>query len=245
MSAPLPHHCVTSSWCAKRGEAKLGVMDWTAVGLTAKLAACTTAILLVLGLPLAYWAATTRRWWRVLVEASIALPILLPPTVLGFYLLVAGGPRSPIGRFFQSAFGHLLPFSFGGILLGSVIYNLPFALRPFTSAFAAVDRRLVEASWCLGVSRAGTFFRVTLPISRAGVLTGIVLAFAHTVGEFGVVLMLGGDIPGVTRTLSISIYDSVQAMDYAAAGHTSLVLVVFAFVVLSLTYGLQRRVLPV
>ena len=220
-------------------------MDWAAVRVTVALAGCTTLILLVLGLPLAYWAATTRRWWRVLVEASIAVPILLPPTVLGFYLLLATGPRSPLGRFFESVFGHLLPFSFGGILLGSVIYNLPFAVRPFTSAFAAVDRRLLEASWCLGVSRLGTFFRVILPISRAGVLTGIVLAFAHTVGEFGVVLMLGGDIPGVTRTLSISIYDTVQALDYAAAGRTSLVLVAFAFVVLSVTYALQRRVLPV
>lgn len=220
-------------------------MDWTVIELTLKLAACTTAILLVAGLPLAYWAATTRRWWRVLVEASIALPILLPPTVLGFYLLVATGPHSPIGRLFQSAAGHVLPFSFGGILLGSVIYNLPFAVRPFTSAFAAVDRRLIEASWCLGASRASTFFRVTLPVSWAGVLTGIVLAFAHTVGEFGVVLMLGGDIPGVTRTLSIAIYDNVQALDYAAAGRTSLLLVVFSFVVLSVTYALQRRVLPV
>jgi len=220
-------------------------MDWLAVRLTLELAACTTLTLFVLGLPLAYWAATTRQWWRVLVEASIALPIILPPTVLGFYLLIATGPHSPIGALFRRATGHLLPFSFGGILLGSVIYNLPFAVRPFTSAFAAVDRRLIEASWCLGVSRLGTFFRVTLPLSRAGLLTGIVLSFAHTVGEFGVVLMLGGDIPGVTRTLSISIYDNVQALDYAAAGRTSLVLVAFAFITLSLTYALQRRVLPV
>jgi molybdate transport system permease protein len=220
-------------------------MDWTAFWVTLKLAACTTAILFALGLPLAWWAATTRRWWRVLVEASIALPILLPPTVLGFYLLVATGGNSPLGRFMERAFGAMLPFSFGGILLGSVIYNLPFAVRPFTAAFAAVDQKLVEASWCLGVSRIGTFFRVVFPVSWAGILTGIVLAFAHTVGEFGVVLMLGGDRPGITRTLSVSIYDSVQALDYAAAGRTSLVLVAFAFVVLSATYALQRRVLPV
>jgi molybdate transport system permease protein len=220
-------------------------MDWMAVWVTLKLAACTTAILVALGLPVAWWAATTRRWWRVLVEASIALPILLPPTVLGFYLLLATGGNSPLGRVVERTFGTMLPFSFGGILLGSVIYNLPFAVRPFTAAFAAVDQKLIEASWCLGVSRLSTFFRVVFPVSWAGVLTGIVLAFAHTVGEFGVVLMLGGDRPGITRTLSVSIYDSVQALDYAAAGRTSLALVAFAFVVLSATYALQRRVLPV
>jgi molybdate transport system permease protein len=220
-------------------------MDWAAVRVTLQLAACTTFILFVIGLPLAYWAATTWRWWRVVVEASIAMPILLPPTVVGFYLLLATGPHSPLGRVIERLTGQLLPFSFGGILLGSVIYNLPFAIRPFTAAFAAVDRRLVEASWCLGVSRIGTFFRVIFPISWAGILTGLVLAFAHTVGEFGVVLMLGGDRPGITRTLSVSIFDSVQAMDYAAAGRTSLALVIFSFIALSLTYGLQRRVLPV
>lgn len=220
-------------------------MDWQAARVTLELAAWTTLILFVVGLPVAYWAATTRRWWRVLVEASIALPILLPPTVLGFYLLVATGPHSPLGRAIERLSGQLLPFSFGGILLGSVIYNLPFAVRPFTSAIAAVDRKLVEASWCLGVSRAGTFRRIVLPLAWPGILTGLVLAFAHTVGEFGVVLMLGGDRPGITRTLSVSIFDSVQSLDYAAAGRTSLALVIFAFAVLSLTYTLQRRVLPV
>lgn len=214
-------------------------MDWQAARVTLELAAGTTAILLVLGLPLAYWAATTRRWWRVLVEASIALPILLPPTVLGFYLLIATGPHSPLGRLIERLTGQLLPFSFGGILVGSVIYNLPFAVRPFTSAISAVDRKLVEASWCLGVSRLGTFRRIILPLAWPGILTGMVLAFAHTVGEFGVVLMLGGDRPGITRTLSVSIFDSVQSLDYPAAGRTSAVLVVFAFVVLSLTYALS------
>jgi molybdate transport system permease protein len=167
---------------------------------------------------------------------------LLPPTVLGFYLLFATGPFSPLGRLIHSASGHWLPFSFGGILLGSVVYNLPFALRPFTTAFASVERRLVEASWCLGVSRTRTFFRVLLPLSWAGILTGMVLSFAHTVGEFGVVLMLGGDLPGRTQTLSIYIFDRVQAMDYGTAARTSLALVVFAFVALCITYGLQRRV---
>ena len=221
-------------------------MDWDAVRVTLKLAVCTTLILLAMGLPVAYWAATTPlRWLRIVVEASIALPILLPPTVLGFYLLLATGPHSPPGVFIEKLFGHRLPFSFSGILLGSVLYNLPFAIRPFTSAFGAVDRRLVEASWCLGVSRMATFRRIILPLSWAGILTGIVLSFAHTVGEFGVVYMLGGNIPGQTRTLSVSIYDNVQSLDYTTAGHTSLILVGFAFVVLCATYGLQRRVLAV
>lgn len=218
-------------------------MDWQAVKVTLQLAVCTTLILLVLGLPVAYWAATTRnRWLRVIVEASITLPILLPPTVLGFYLLFATGPFSPVGRMIHQLSGQWLPFSFGGILLGSVIYNLPFAIRPFTASFASVDRKLVEASWCLGVSRTRTFVRVLVPLSWAGVLTGMVLSFAHTIGEFGVVLMLGGDLPGRTQTLSIFIFDRVQAMDYATAARTSLGLVLFAFVALCLTYGLQRRI---
>jgi molybdate transport system permease protein len=220
-------------------------MDWDALWVTLKLASATTFVLLVLGLPLAYWIATSRlRWLRTLVEASIALPILLPPTVLGFYLLYATGPRSPLGAWIERATGALLPFSFAGILIGSILYNLPFAVRPFTAGFSSVDRKLIEASWCLGVSRPATFRRVTLPLSRPAILTGIVLTFAHTVGEFGVVLMLGGDIPRHTRTLSISIYDSVQALDYSTAAQTSLVLVVFSFLVLLITYGLQRRVFP-
>jgi len=221
------------------------MMDWDALWVTLKLAGATTGVLLVLGLPVAYWISVTRlRWLRTLVEASIALPILLPPTVVGFYLLYATGPRSSLGTLIANATGRLLPFSFAGILLGSIIYNLPFAIRPFTAGFSSVDRKLVEASWCLGVSRLSTFRRVTLPLSRPAILTGIILTFAHTVGEFGVVLMLGGDIPGQTRTLSISIYDSVQALNYQAAAQTSLILVIFAFIVLLITYGLQRRVLP-
>jgi molybdate transport system permease protein len=217
-------------------------VDWTALGLTVRLAACTTAVLLVLGLPTAYWIATSRWRGKFLVEAVVALPLVLPPTVLGFYILLATGPNSTVGHCYESLTGRLLPFSFAGLLLGSVLYNVPFAVRPFAAAFAAVDRRLVEASWCLGVSRLGTFVRVVVPLSWPGILTGLVLTFAHTVGEFGVVLMVGGNIPGVTRTLSIAIYDDVQAMDYAAAGRTALVLVAFAFAVLGLTQALQRRV---
>lgn len=219
-------------------------MDWTALWLTLRLAIATTAILFVLGLPLAYWLATTPRRWRAIVEAIVALPLVLPPTVLGFYVLLATGPASPLGRAVEWLGGGQLPFTFGGILLGSVLYNLPFAVRPFQAAFAAVDARLVETSWCLGESRLVTFLRIVAPLAWSGILTGLVLTFAHTVGEFGVVLMIGGAIPGVTRTLSIAIYDDVQALDYASAAETSLFLVVFAFVALSLTYALQRRVLP-
>jgi molybdate transport system permease protein len=219
-------------------------MDWDALQVTLKLAGATTVILLIIGVPLAYWiAVSNRRWLRVLVEASIALPILLPPTVLGFYLLYATGSRSPLGTAIQHLTGHLLPFSFAGILVGSILYNLPFAIRPFAAGFSSVDRKLIEASWCLGVSRLSTFRRITFPLSWPAILTGIVLTFAHTIGEFGVVLMLGGDIAGKTRTLSVSIFDSVQAMDYSAAGRTSLALVVFSFIALCITYALQRRVL--
>jgi molybdate transport system permease protein len=216
-------------------------MDWEAVWLSLRLAACTTAILCALGLPLAYWLAVSRWRGKFLLEAVVALPLVLPPTVLGFYVLLAIGPDSPLGRAYAALTGGLLPFSFRGLLLASVLYSLPFAVRPFAVAFAGVDRRLVEASWCLGVSRTATFFRVVVPLSWTGILTGIILSFAHTLGEFGVVLMVGGNIPGVTRTVSISIYDSVQALDYTAAGQTALFLLGCSFTALAVTYALQRR----
>jgi molybdate transport system permease protein len=216
-------------------------MDWTAVWLSLRLASCTTLILCVLGLPLAWWLASSRQRWKFLVEAVVALPLVLPPTVLGFYLLLALGPASPLGRAYEYLAGGLLPFSFQGLLIASILYSLPFAVRPFAVAFAGVDRRLIEASWCLGVSRAGTFFRVVVPLSWTGILTGVILTFAHTLGEFGVVLMVGGNIPGQTRTISISIYDEVQALNYDAAGRTALFLVACSFTALALTYGLQRR----
>lgn len=216
-------------------------MDWQALWLTLQLASSTTLILFVLGLPLAYWLATTRWRGKFVLEAIVTLPLILPPTVLGFYLLVALSPNSPLGHWYQQVTGGRLAFSFTGILLGSVLGNLPFAIRPFVAAFAALDRRLVEASWCLGASRFETFARITLPLCWPGVLTGLILTFAHAIGEFGVVLMLGGNIPGITRTLSISIYDNVQALDYAAAGNTALLLVAFAFVVLCITHALGRR----
>jgi molybdate transport system permease protein len=216
-------------------------MDWVAVALTLKLAALTTGALVVCGVPLAYWLATTTRRWRPIVDAAVAIPLILPPTVLGFYVLLSTGPESTLGRWYGTLTGGTLPFSFTGILLASVVYNLPFAVRPFAAGFGAVDRRLIEAARSLGVSRTGAFVRVVLPLSWPGVLTGVVLSFAHTVGEFGVVLMVGGNIPGVTRTIALAIYDDVQALDYAAANEASLLLLVFAVSVLSLTYALQRR----
>jgi molybdate transport system permease protein len=212
-------------------------VDWTALRVTLCLAGCTTAILFIVGVPLAHWLATTRWRGHFLVEALVTLPLVLPPTVLGFYLLLALGPHSPVGP-------ARLAFSFPGILVGSLVANLPFAVRPFTSAFASVDRRLVEASWCLGVSRWGTFRRVILPLAWPGILTGVILTFAHALGEFGVVLMIGGNIPGVTRTLSIAIYDDVNALKYKAAEQMAGSLVLFAFVALCITYALQRRVRP-
>ena len=216
-------------------------MDWSAIEVSLRLSTLTTLLLLVLGLPLASWLASSRWRWRFFVEAVVSLPIVLPPTVLGFYVLIAIGPHSPIGQAYTAVTGRGLPFSFPGLLIASVLYSMPFAVQPFTAAISTVDRRLIEASWCLGRGWLGTFLRVTLPLAWPGILTGIVLSFAHTLGEFGVVLMIGGDLAGVTRTISISIFDHVQALDYGAANRTALALLLFSFLVLALTYGLQRR----
>ena len=192
--------------------------------------------------PIAYWLTFSPRRWKFLVEALVALPLVLPPTVLGFYVLLAIGPRSPLGAIYAKLTGGMLPFSFQGLLLASVLYSFPFTVQPVAAAFAGVDRKLLEASWCLGVSRAATFRRVIVPLALPGIATGAILSFAHTLGEFGVVLMVGGNIAGVTRTVSISIYDSVQALDYGAASATSLFLLCVSFTVLALTYALQRRI---
>src|ERR1035437_6832184 len=173
--------------------------------LSGRLAASTTVILLMVGVPLAYCISFSRRRWKFLVEAVVALPLVLPPTVLGFYVLLAIGPRSPVGALYGRFTGGMLPFSFQGLLLASVLYSLPFTVQPVASAFAAVDRKLVEASWCLGVSRMATFRRVIIPLALPGIATNNILNFTHTMGEFGVVLMVGGNIAGVTRTVSISI----------------------------------------
>jgi len=218
------------------------MIDWDAVGLSVRLAAATAAILVVVGLPLAWWLARTTAPWRPFVEAAIALPLVLPPTVLGFYLLLAMGPSGPLGGLWRALGGGRLAFSFEGLLVASVIYSLPFAVQPFAVAFAGLERSLIETAWTLGRSRLATFATVALPLARGGILTGIVLAFAHTLGEFGVVLMVGGNLPGETRTVSIAIYDRVQALDYEGAAATALPLLVVSFLVLALTYGLRGGV---
>jgi molybdate transport system permease protein len=217
-------------------------MNWTAIVLTLKLATLTALILLVIGLPLAYWLSFSRWRWKFLVESVVALPLVLPPTVLGFYILVAIGPHSPLGRFYTSLVGHPLPFTFEGLLFASILYSLPFAVQPFSTAFEQIDRRLLEASWTLGVSRLKTFFKLIIPLAKAGIVTGFVLSFAHTLGEFGVVLMVGGNIEGETRTVSIDIYDEVQALNYIGAAKTALLLLAISYSVLLVVYAMNRKV---
>jgi len=216
-------------------------IDWQTFLLTFELALTVSAILLALGLPIAYWIAFSRWRWKFLLEAVVALPIVLPPTVLGFYVLVALGPRSPLGRWWISLTGHTLAFTFSGLVIGSILYSLPFAVQPFAASFSAVDRKLIAASATLGASPFRTFLTVTAPLSLSGIVTGAALSFAHTMGEFGVVLMVGGNIPGITRTVSIDIYDRVQASDYAGANQTAFILLILCFVLLALIYGLNRR----
>jgi len=216
-------------------------VNWDAIFTSLRLASLTSLILLVLSLPLAAWLAFSRWRWRFLIESVVALPLVLPPTVLGFYILTAMGSRSPLGRWYADLIGSPLPFTFEGLVFASVIYSLPFAVQPMASSFAAVDRNLVEVSWTLGISRLATFFRLILPSAKNGVVTALVLTFAHTIGEFGVVLMVGGNIEGVTRTVSIDIYDQVQDLNYAAASRTSLVLLLFSFIVLAVVYSLNRN----
>jgi len=211
-----------------------------ALTLTLRLAVVVSVILLALGLPLAHWLAFSRWRWKFLVEAVVSLPIVLPPTVLGFYVLVAIGPLSPFGRSYQALTGHSLAFTFEGLVVGSVLYSLPFAVQPMAASFSSIDRKLLDASALLGASRWRTFWRIVLPLGLPGVLAGFVLSFAHTLGEFGVVLMIGGNIPGATQTVSILIYDQVQALDYATADRTALLLLVLCFALLTILYGLRR-----
>src|SRR5579863_10394519 len=216
-------------------------IDWQTFWLTLQLGIIVSLALLVLGLPVAYWIAFSSWRWKFLIETVVALPIVLPPTVLGFYVLVALGPHSPLGRWWISLTGHTLAFTFSGLVIGSILYSLPFAVQPFASSFAGVDRKLIAASATLGASPLRTFFRVVVPLSVPGLITGAALTFAHTMGEFGVVHMVGGNIPGVTRTVSIDIFDRVQASDYASANQTALLLLVLCFTVLSVVYGLNRK----
>jgi len=216
-------------------------MDWPAILLSLKLSSLVCGFLLLIGTPIAYWVTFSRWRWKFLVESVVALPIVLPPTVLGFYILVAIGSQSPIGRAWAAWSGHGLAFTFEGLVIASLLYSLPFAVQPMTVAFSQVDHQLIEASSVLGASRLRTFIRIILPLSMNGVITAAVLSFAHTMGEFGVVLMVGGNIPRVTRTVSIAIYDEVQSLDYAAANRTALLLLLFSFAVLSVVYGLNRK----
>jgi molybdate transport system permease protein len=216
-------------------------MDLPALGLTLRLAALTTLCLLLLATPLAVWLAAANTLPRKLVQAAVALPLVLPPTVLGFYLLVGLGPTTALGRTLIALLGHPLAFTFPGLLLGSMIYSLPFAVQPLVAAFAAIDPALRDTAAVLGASPWQVFRRITLPLARSSFLTAAVLTFAHTVGEFGVVLMIGGDIPGLTRTLSISIFDQVQELNYTAANRTALTLLVLSFLALLAVYGRTQR----
>lgn len=215
--------------------------DLTALTLTLKLAALTSLILLLIGLPLAWWLARTRSVFKAPIEALVALPIVLPPTVLGFYLLLALGPEGPVGGWWKTFAGDGLAFTFAGLVIGSTIYSLPFAVQPLQNAFESISERYLEAASTLRASPFDRFFSVVLPLARRGVLTALTLGFAHTLGEFGVVLMIGGNIPGETRVASIAIYDHVETLEYGAAHGLSAVLLILSFVILLAVYGLNRQ----
>src|SRR5262245_52903710 len=216
-------------------------MDWGAVGLSLRLATVVSIALLLIGPPIAYWLTFATRRWKFVVESIVAPPLALPPTVLGFYILVALGARSPIGRAWEAWTGHGLAFTFEALVIASILYSLPFSVQPIASSFAQIDRALLEASAMLGAGRLRTFFRIVLPLSANGIVAAGVLTFAHTLGEFGVVLMVGGNLPGVTRTVSIAIYDEVQSLNFAAAHQTALVLLGFSFTALMVVYAVMRK----
>ena len=211
--------------------------DWSAVWLTFQLATVSTVILLLVGTPIAWWLARTRSKWKGVVGAVVALPLVLPPTVIGFYLLVAMGPAGPVGWLTEALGLGLLPFSFAGLVVGSVIYSLPFVVQPVHNAFEAIGRRPLEVAATLRAGPWDSFFNVALPLARPGFVTATILGFAHTVGEFGVVLMIGGNIPDKTRVVSVAIYDHVEALEYAQAHWLSAGMLVFSFVVLLALYG--------
>lgn len=215
--------------------------DLTALAITLKMALLTTLILLLLGTPLAWWLARTRWRFKFLLEAVIALPLVLPPTVLGFYLLITLGPHGPVGELMESLGGRPLAFTFTGLIIGSVIYSMPFVIQPLQSAFAAVGRRPLEVAATLRASPLDRFFTIAVPLARHGFLTAVVLGFAHTVGEFGVVLMIGGNIPGETQVVSIAIYDHVEGMDYTHAHWLSGGLLLASFLMLMVVYAINRR----
>jgi len=210
----------------------LSAEDWQAIRLTLRLAGLVTAILLVIGTPLAWWLARSRARWTGVIGAVVALPLVLPPSVLGFYLLLALGPEGPLGRLTQALGLGLLPFSFAGLLIASVLYSLPFMVQPLQAAFEAIGERPLEVAATLRATPLDAFLTVAVPLAWRGFLTAAILTFAHTVGEFGVVLMIGGNLPGVTRVASVQIYDHVEALAYGDAHRLALVLLVFSFLVL-------------
>ena len=215
-------------------------VDLAAVWLTLKLATVTTLILLIIGTPIAWWLARTRSWFKGPVGAVVALPLVLPPTVLGFYLLVAMGPHGPVGQLTQSLGLGVLPFTFPGLVVASVLYSMPFVVQPLQQAFEAIGQRPLEVAATLRASPWDAFFTVAVPLAKPGFITAAILGFAHTVGEFGVVLMIGGNIPNKTRVVSVQIYDHVEAMEYAQAHWLAGGMVVFAFLVLLALYTLNR-----
>ncbi|MGB0694127.1 MAG: molybdate ABC transporter permease subunit [Rhodospirillaceae bacterium] len=212
-----------------------------AVLLTAKLAVITTVILLLVGTPIAWWLSQSKARWKELVGAVVALPLVLPPTVLGFYLLIALGPDSPLGQAAIAIFGRALPFTFEGLVIGSVIYSLPFVVQPVRNAFEAFGERPLEAAATLGAGPFDRFFTVALPLARPGLMTGAVLGFAHTVGEFGVVLMIGGNIPGETKVLSVAIYDYVETLEWQKAHILAAGMLLFSFLVILFMTVSERR----
>ncbi|MCO7224935.1 molybdate ABC transporter permease subunit [Pleionea sp. CnH1-48] len=219
----------------------LSEADWVAIGLTFKLATWVTGLLLVLGTPLAWWLARTQSWWKGPIAAVVAMPLVLPPTVLGFYLLMLMGPEGPVGQLMNSLGWQGLPFSFTGLVIASMIYSLPFVVQPLQNTFESLGRRPLEVAATLRAGPIDRFFSVVLPLSRRGYLTAAVLGFAHTIGEFGVVLMIGGNIPGTTQVIAVRIYDHVESLDYSQAYALSGFMVAFAFVVLVALYSFNRR----
>jgi molybdate transport system permease protein len=215
--------------------------DLQAIWLTARLAGIVTLILLLVGTPIAWWLARSKAWWRVPVGAVVAMPLVLPPSVLGFYLLLAMGPNGPVGQFTQSLGIGTLPFTFWGLVIASVFYSLPFMVQPLQTAFESIGERPLEVAATLRASPLDAFFTVAVPLAKPGFLTASILTFAHTVGEFGVVLMIGGNIPGVTRVASVQIYDHVEAMEYLQAHRLSAVMLVFSFVVLLALYAWRPK----
>jgi len=215
--------------------------DLTAFAITLKLAAITTVILLLIGTPLAWWLSRTNWRFKFLIETVIALPLVLPPTVLGFYLLVMLGPHGPIGGLSEALGGRPLAFTFSGLVIGSVFYSLPFVVQPLQNVFTAIGENVMEQAATLRAGPIDRFFSVMVPMARPGFLTAAVLGFAHTIGEFGVVLMIGGNIPGATKVISIAIYDHVEALEYSQAHWLSAVLLVLSFLMLMAVYGLNRR----